>query len=28
VLQTSPVHGGICEDPAAALRELLARRVT
>lgn len=27
VLQTSPVHGGVCEDPAAALRELLARRV-
>ncbi len=27
VLQTSPVHGGMCEDPAAALRELLARRV-
>ena len=27
VLQTSPVHGGVCEDPAVALRELLARRV-
>jgi len=27
-LQTSAVHGGLCEDPAAALRELLARRVT
>lgn len=27
VLQTSPVHGGVCEDPAAALRELLAARV-
>ena len=27
VIQTSPVHGGMCEDPAAALRELLARRV-
>ncbi len=26
-LQTSPVHGGVCEDPAAALSELLARRV-
>ena len=22
-----PVHGGVCGDPAAALRELLARRV-
>ena len=27
VLQTSPVHGGVCEDPAAALRELLGARV-
>lgn len=26
-LQTSAVHGGVCEDPAAALRELFARRV-
>lgn len=28
VIQCSPVHGGLCDDPAAALRELLARRVT
>lgn len=27
VLQVSPVHGGLCEDPAAALAELFARRV-
>lgn len=27
VIQTSPVHGGVCEDPAAALAELVARRV-
>ncbi len=27
VLQTSPVHGGLCDDPTAALRELLTRRV-
>lgn len=27
VLQTSPVHGGVCTDPDAALRELLAARV-
>ena len=27
VIQTSPVHGGMCEDPAAALAELFARRV-
>jgi hypothetical protein len=27
VIQTSPVHGGMCEDPAAALRELFAARV-
>ena len=26
-LQTSPVHGGVCADPAAALHELLAARV-
>lgn len=26
-LQTSPVHGGVCDDPAAALRDLFARRV-
>jgi hypothetical protein len=27
VIQTSPVHGGMCADPAAALAELFARRV-
>lgn len=27
VIQTSPVHGGLCDDPAAALAELFARRV-
>lgn len=27
VIQTSPVHGGLCGDPAAALAELFARRV-
>jgi hypothetical protein len=27
VIQTSPVHGGVCDDPAAALRDLFARRV-
>lgn len=26
-IQTSPVHGGVCDDPVAALRELFARRV-
>lgn len=26
-IQTSAVHGGVCDDPAAALRELFARRV-
>lgn len=27
MIQCSPVHGGVCEDPAAALRELFAGRV-
>lgn len=27
VLQCSPVHGGVCDEPEAALRELFARRV-
>ena len=27
VIQTSPVHGGLCGDPAAALADLFARRV-
>jgi hypothetical protein len=27
ILQTSPVHGGIADDPATALRDLFARRV-
>ena len=27
IVQTSPVHGGLCDDPAAALRELFAARV-
>lgn len=27
VLQISPVHGGLCSDPAAALAELFSRRV-
>lgn len=27
ILQTSAVHGGVCSDPAAALRELYQRRV-
>lgn len=27
VIQVSPVHGGMCADPAAALDELFARRV-
>jgi hypothetical protein len=27
VIQTSPVHGGLCDDPTIALRELFARRV-
>lgn len=27
VIQTSPVHGGLCEDPAAALDDLFMRRV-
>jgi hypothetical protein len=27
VIQTSPVHGGVADDPAAALRDLFARRV-
>jgi hypothetical protein len=27
VLQSSPVHGGVCDEPAVALRELFARRV-
>jgi hypothetical protein len=27
VIQCSPVHGGVGEDPATALRELFARRV-
>jgi hypothetical protein len=26
-IQTSAVYGGVCEDPAAALRELFERRV-
>ena len=27
VLQSSPVHGGVCEDPAAALEDLYAEYV-
>ncbi len=27
VIQTSPVHGGLCTDPDAALADLFARRV-
>jgi Protein of unknown function (DUF3037) len=27
VIQTSPVHTGLCDDPAAALAELVARLV-
>jgi hypothetical protein len=27
VIQTSPVHGGVCADPSAALADLFARRV-
>ena len=27
VVQTSPVHGGLCDDPAAALHALFERRV-
>jgi hypothetical protein len=27
MIQSSPVHGGVCEDPAIALRELFERRV-
>lgn len=27
VIQCSPVHGGLCDDPAEALRELFVRRV-
>jgi hypothetical protein len=27
ILQTSPVHGGVAEDPEAALRDLFERRV-
>ncbi len=27
ILQTSPVHTGLCDDPAAALDQLLARLV-
>jgi hypothetical protein len=27
VIQTSPVHGGLCADPTAALDDLFARRV-
>lgn len=28
VIQTSPIHGGVCEDPAAALEDLFARLVS
>jgi DUF3037 family protein len=28
IIQTSPVHTGICDDPAAALDQLIARLVT
>jgi hypothetical protein len=27
VIQTSAVHGGVCDDPAGALHDLLRRRV-
>lgn len=27
ILQTSPVHGGLCDDPNTALHELFTRRV-
>ena len=27
VIQTSPVHGGVCDDPRAALHDLFLRRV-
>jgi len=27
MVQTSPVHGGVCDDPAEALRDLYARLV-
>jgi len=27
IVQTSPVHGGVCDDPAEALRRLFARLV-
>lgn len=27
VIQCSPVHGGVCDDPEQALQELFARRV-
>jgi hypothetical protein len=27
IVQTSPVHGGVCDDPADALRRLFARLV-
>ena len=28
MIQSSPVHGGVCDDPAEALRELFERRVS
>lgn len=27
MIQSSPVHGGVCDEPEVALRELFARRV-